>query len=166
VSNGTVTKEELLEALRSSGSAASATLRALSISAFEVGRYESGWNGREILAHLAAIEWTYPRLLEIPVASEDAAAAADRESAPRGGMDGYNARQVEKRAKATIGELLHEFERNREATIAAVEAVGEPVLATPTRSAGGRSGSLGRVFYEVAVLHVQEHVRDIAGGGN
>lgn len=161
-----VTKEELLEALGTSGSEASATLRALPTSTFEAGRYESGWNGREILAHLAAIEWTYPRLLEIPAASGDAAATADRESAPRGGMDGYNARQVEKRAGATTGELLEEFERNRAATIAAVEGADDGVLARPTRSAGGRTGSLGRVFYEVAVLHVQEHVRDIAADGS
>ncbi|MBI2217338.1 MAG: hypothetical protein HYU51_08580 [Candidatus Rokubacteria bacterium] len=41
------------------------TVRGLPPRRLEEGRYENGWNGREILAHLASIEWTYPRLIEI-----------------------------------------------------------------------------------------------------
>jgi hypothetical protein len=156
-------RDELVRELREGGAEALATLRALPEAAFEEGRYENGWNGRQILAHLAAIEWTYPRLLEIPSATAQSDESEGAGSAPRGGMDGYNARQVEKRAGATVAELIEEFERNRTATIAAVEGADEGLFATPIVSAGGRNGSLGRVFYEVAVLHVREHVGDIAG---
>ena len=97
-----VTKGQLLAALRRSAAEALATLRALPARVFEEGRYENGWNGRQILAHLAAIEWTYPRLLELPAGGD----AATQEGSPRGGMDGYNDRQVEKRAGATIAALL------------------------------------------------------------
>ena len=38
--------------------------------------------------------------------------------AARGGIDDYNARQVEKRAGATIAELLDEFAANRAKTVA------------------------------------------------
>jgi len=43
-------KAHLLDALRATGEQAVAKLRALDAAAFEQGRYESGWNGREILA--------------------------------------------------------------------------------------------------------------------
>ena len=46
------TKADLLAALRSSGEAVTATVRALPAAALESGRYEGGWNGRQILAHL------------------------------------------------------------------------------------------------------------------
>ena len=58
-------KSELLEALRASGETALERLRALPAEQFETGRYEGGWNGRQILAHFASIEWTYPRLLDL-----------------------------------------------------------------------------------------------------
>ncbi len=162
-----ITKAELLAGLRSSAAEALATLRALPAETFEQGRYESGWNGRQILAHIASIEWTYPRLMQ-PPAPAPAPTATTGEAAPArpaqgGGVDAYNARQVDQRASATIAELLDEFERNRQKTIAAVEAADESLFTQPARTAGGASGSLGRVFYNVAVSHVQQHTWDIAG---
>ncbi len=53
-------KDELLQILRSNGAEVVAKLRGLPPEAFEQGRYENGWNGRQILAHVASIEWTYP----------------------------------------------------------------------------------------------------------
>jgi hypothetical protein len=69
---GAPTKAELLAALRASRDEVLALVRALSPERLEEGRYENGWNGRQILAHLASIEWTYPRLIDIA-----------REAAPR-----------------------------------------------------------------------------------
>lgn len=162
-------KQEVLEALRGSGTEAVTALRALPAAAFEEGRYESGWNARQILAHIAAIEWTYPRLLDLAAAPSAPAASpagngGGQSAAPTGGMDGYNARQVEKRSGASVAELIEEFERNRAATIAAVEAADEALFDVAIRSAGGRTGTLARVFMDVAVAHVREHVRDITGG--
>ncbi len=56
MSNGAPTKSELLEALRTSGQQALETLRALPAASWAEGRYENGWNAREILAHLSSIE--------------------------------------------------------------------------------------------------------------
>jgi hypothetical protein len=174
------TKTELIEALRSSGEAALVKLRALPPEEFERGRYENGWNGRQILAHIASIEWTYKRLLD--VAQEAPAPAADatpptsevRRAEPgaepnlptrtaQGGIDSYNERQVAKRADANVAELLDEFERNRADTIAAVEAADEALLTRPIKSAGGITGALSSVLNSVAVQHVTAHARDIAG---
>jgi uncharacterized protein (TIGR03083 family) len=167
----TAAKIELLEALRASRDEVLALVRALPPARLEQGRYENGWNGRQILAHLASIEWTYPRLIDI--AREAPAAGAGPDATPacgdlptrsmRGGNDSYNDRQVAKRAHASPAELLAEFEQNRAATIAAVEAADAELFARQIRSAGGVTGSLAMVFHQVAVLHVLGHARDIAG---
>jgi hypothetical protein len=81
----------------------------------------------------------------------------------QGGVDSYNDRQVAKRADASVAELLDEFERNRAATIAAVEGADESLLTRPIRSSGGITGALAGVINAVAVLHVLTHVGDITG---
>lgn len=173
-----LTKAALLAELRGSGETLLTTLRALPPEAFERGRYENGWNGRQILAHVAAIEWSYPRLLEVARQSAAAGVAplpgpvrrTEPNEAPgvptrtaQGGIDAYNARQVEKRADATVAELLAEFERNRATMIAAVEQTDEALFATPIRSAGGITGPLAGVLQAVAVGHILGHLRDITG---
>jgi uncharacterized protein (TIGR03083 family) len=159
-----LTKAELLEALRASRDEVLQIVRAIPPDRLEEGRYEAGWNGRQILAHVASIEWTYPRLLDI------ARDAGDREPDPaepptrtmRGGNDAYNERQVAKRAHHSVAQLLAEFEENRAATIRAVEAADEALFSRRIRSAGGVVGPLATVFYAVAVAHVLGHARDIA----
>jgi hypothetical protein len=158
------TREELVAGLRESGEEFLKVVRAHPVEALEEGRYENGWNARQILAHVAAIEWTYPRLLEIPAAARSAPTGEPPTRAAQGGIDAYNARQVEKREGVPVEELIAEFARNRKATIAAVAAADEALFAQPIRSAGGRTGPLGLVFEEVAVGHVLQHGRDIAGG--
>jgi hypothetical protein len=81
----------------------------------------------------------------------------------RGGNDAYNERQVAKRAHLSAADLLAEFERNRAATIQAVEAADDGLLRCRIRSAGGLTGELAAVLHWVAVDHVLGHARDIAG---
>ena len=161
-------KAELMEALRASRDVVIATVRALTPERLEEGRYENGWTGRQILAHLASIEWTYPRLVDIArAAPADDAALAPGDEPPtrtmRGGNDAYNERQVARRAHLSVAELLAEFERNRAATIQAVDATDEALLQRRIRSAGGVTGALALVLHRVAVDHVLGHARDIAG---
>jgi hypothetical protein len=172
------TKAELVAELRSSGELLVARPRALPAAEFEQGRYENGWNGRQILAHVASIEWTYPRLLDI--ARQSAAAEVPALTGPvrrtepseavgvptrtaQGGIDAYNARQVERRADAAVAELIEEFERNRATMIATVEQADDALFTTPIRSAGGITGPLAGVLRAVAVGHVLGHLRDITG---
>ena len=165
------TKEQLLEALRASREDVMSHLRAIAPVDFEQGRYENGWNGRQILAHLASVEWTYPRLIETakggppaprpddrPAPSEQVAYQPAQGSVP---VDDYNERQVTKREDASVADLLAEFEKNREATIAAVEAAPEELFAKPVRSGGGMRGPLAAVLWAIAVEHVRGHVQDI-----
>lgn len=165
-------KAALLEALRASRDEVLRAVRAVPPERLEEGRYENGWNGRQILAHLASIEWTYPRLIDIARAAPPAevapsttpAAAELPTRAMRGGNDAYNDRQVAKRAHLLSDALLAEFEQNRAATIRAVEAAEEELFARRIRSAGGVTGPLAAVFHQVAVAHVLGHARDIVAG--
>jgi hypothetical protein len=181
-----MTKSDLLEALRSSGDDAFTKIGALDPATLEQGRYENGWNARQILAHMASIEWTYKRLVEnavsgasnapaaatapaqrsqsVPAAGRQPAPASPPPAAAANPIDDYNARQVEKRKDATVAELLEEFRQNRAGTIAAVESASNELLAKATRSAGGAQGSLAEVIDFVAVQHVRVHTRDIVGG--
>ena len=163
-----LSKGELLEALRASRDEVLAIVRAMPPERLEEGRYENGWNGRQILAHIASIEWTYPRLIDIardPVAlATPPPAAGDLPTRTmRGGNDAYNERQVAKRAHLSVADLLAEFEQNRATTIRAVEAADETLFARQIRSAGGVTGPLATVFYQIAVAHVLGHTRDLAG---
>ena len=158
-------KAQLVESLRSGAADTVARLRSLPAETFEQGRYENGWNGRQILAHIASIEWTYPRLVDLARGASQprpaAPAGASSGGGMRGGINDYNERQVEKRAGASVGELIDEFETNRAATIAAVESADEALFATPIRSAGGITGPLSSVITAIAILHVAQHVNDI-----
>ncbi len=171
-------KADLLDALRASERELLAKLGAMPEARFEEGRYENGWTARQILAHIASIEWTYPRLIDL---ARQGSPAPAREPPPQdspppgqgtgepptravqGGIDAYNQRHVDKRAKASVPELLAEFQKNRAATIAAVESADEALLTAPIRSAGGVTGALANVIQAVAVLHILAHVNDIVG---
>jgi hypothetical protein len=172
---GVLTRAELLEELRSGRQDFLDRLGALPDDQFEQGRYEGGWNARQILAHVASIEWTYPRLFDVArqgapdQASGGSGGAPEGSSKPtqarpaKGGIGSYNERQVEKRAQASVAELLAEFQKNRNATIEAVEQADDALLQVHIRSAGGIPGPLARVIYYVAVVHVTGHVNDIVG---
>lgn len=155
------TREELLAALREDAGRLPELVGAIGEAELARGVYENGWDARQLLAHLAAIEWTYPRLIERAAA----AGGSDSSSGGTFDMDAYNERQVAKRSEAGIGELLEEFGRNRAATIEAVAAADGALLSQSTRSAGGVEGTLLEVLIGVTVGHVREHMGDLAGAG-
>lgn len=179
MSDAAAAKEQLLADLRETGERVEATLRALPVDAFERGAYENGWNARQILAHMASMEWTYPRLLDVARAASQPAPAAPAEAssakparverAPGAGassgtpMDSYNDRQVARRADASISDLLDEFAKNRAALIAAIESADDALFDAQITSAGGARGPMSGVLRYVAIEHVTGHLRDITG---
>jgi hypothetical protein len=161
-----VTRDALLEGLRGGRDRLLGSLGPIPPENFERGAYENGWNGRQVLAHIAGIEWTYPKLISI--AQETASGKATAEKPPekpnkpaQGGIGSYNDRTVERYANATVAELIKTFDKNRARTIAAVEEADEDLFQVQVRSAGGIPGPLGTVLNFVAVLHVDSHVNDI-----
>jgi hypothetical protein len=157
----TPTRTELLDALKETRGEVLEGLRKIPAEDFEQGRYENGWNARQILAHLASIEWTYPRLIDIARGVEPKKKPDKPKTPDSGGILSYNDRQVAKREDLSVDELLGEFERNREETIRAMENVEEELLTKEVRSAGGFVGPLTQVMHFVAVDHVRAHLSDI-----
>jgi len=164
-----ITKDQLLQNLRDGEKEALALLAGIPPEKFEEGRYESGWNGRQILAHITAIEWTYPRLIDLaqgkiqPKKNPDPKPAAAPTAAFSGGVDDYNNRSISRYADASVGELLEKWREFRATTIATIEVTDADVFLKPVKSAGGIQGPLGTVLNMVAYMHVQTHVADIAG---
>jgi uncharacterized damage-inducible protein DinB len=159
----TPTKTELLDQLRSNAVEVKEKVGALPAEEFEKGRYENGWNSREILAHIASIEWTYPRLIEIATQPPAPESKGPPTRKARGGILSYNDRQVAKRAEASVEELLKEFNTNRSTLLDAVEATDEETLAKEVTSSGGFTGPLAQVLQWVAVDHVKAHLNDLLG---
>jgi hypothetical protein len=162
-------QDALLADLRTDAEQIPATLSALAPETLTRGAYEQGWTGREIVAHIASIEWTYARLIERARKAADAkgdTAGGDQESGSGTvDMNDYNARQIEKRQDASVAELIDEFRANRTRTIAAVEQTPSDLFAQPMQSAGGVRGSLADVIRAVAIEHVRGHVEDLSKSG-
>ena len=158
-----VSKEQLIEGLRTSEQQLINSLDAVDAADLESGCYENGWTAREVLAHVASIEWTYSNVLELARKGE-----ATKEGATQagGGTSGgsitsYNDRQIEKRAQASVADLLAEFRDNRAKTLAAVEGADDSLLAAKVRSAGGVEGPAANVLQGLGVGHVMMHLNDI-----
>ena len=153
------TRDDLLAALRDDAARLPQVVAAIGADDLERGVYENGWSARQLLAHLAAIEWTYPRLIE--QARSPAEPGPTSSASGSFNMDAYNHRQVHNRADATIPELLEEFARNRQSTITAIAEAEQELLNQPTRSAGGAQGTLLDVLTNVTVEHVRTHLSDL-----
>ena len=152
------TKAELLAALEATLDEVAAGFDGVDLS---TGVYEGGWNGRQLLAHVASMEWTYPKVLALPTATDEEAARPRDTSVT---VDDYNRRQVEQRSDRSVEELVEEFRRNRARTIEAVRAHPEEDFERRVRSAGGTVGTLADVLWFVAIEHVQGHLADLRGG--
>ncbi len=150
-------RDELIERLRDSGAAGLAAMHAVPPAALALPGYENGWTVRQIMAHVASMEFTYRRLPDVARGPRDAQAT------PGGGtfdMDGYNARQVEKRAAQPPAALAEEFLKGRAALIVLAGELDDVLLAVPMRSAGGVTGTLAEVMAGTAVAHVRTHSGD------
>ena len=169
MSTPTITKAQLLESLRKGEKEALEKLSAVPPDAFDRGCYENGWNGRQVLAHITAIEWTYPKLIDVARGSgklaEKAPEKAKDQKPPQrpasGGINSYNERSIARYEGVGAEALLEEFRKNRATTIEVIEATDDDLFLQPVKSAGGITGPLGYVMNLVAVMHVAGHVDDI-----
>lgn len=162
-----VSKEQLLDSLRASEAEILDLLATIPRDKFDQGCYENGWTLRQVLAHVTAIEWTYPRLIDVARTPPAPRAEASPDAAPpqkkaAGGINDYNERSIARYAGASIDELIGAFKENRAKTIAAIEATEPELFDVHVKSAGGVPGPLGTVLNYVAIMHVQSHIGDIA----
>lgn len=158
--------EELALELRRHGEVVSQTLREMTPGVLAPRSSSSDWSGHDLLAHIASMEWTYPKLIEVAQAVSTPGATERASSGFRDGNDSYNDRQVSRRREQPAGELIAEFERNRAVLVEAVGAVESGLLDVPIGSAGGATGTLAEVLRSVAMAHVDEHLDEIVRAGH
>ena len=156
----------LLAALRSDSDWVADALGALPAEALERGAYERGWTVKDIAAHLASIEWTYPRLIQMaqetdPIAGSSSAPLSREPSLSHQQMDDYNAREVAKRRETPLRQLIEEFRSNRAVLIEAVEGASAELFEREIHPFDGTRGSLLQVIWSLAVEHVRSHLDDL-----
>jgi uncharacterized damage-inducible protein DinB len=149
-------RDELITRLRHSGVDGLAAMQAVPEASLSLPGYENGWTVQQIMAHVASMEFTYRRLPDVARGSRDA------KTTPGGtfDMDGYNARQVAKRAERSPAELAAEFLSGRAALLVLAGELDEALLTVPIRSAGGVTGTLAEVLAGTAAAHVRTHSSD------
>lgn len=122
------------------------------------------------LAHITAIEWTYPKLIDVaksppaPKAEDKPKEAKPPTRTAGGGINSYNDRSIARYDGVSAKDLIEEFRKNRATTISTIDAEDDETFLMPVKSAGGVSGPLGYVMNLVAVMHVGQHVSDIVTG--
>lgn len=163
-----ISKQQLLAALKDGEREALATLAAIPAEKFQDGCYENGWNAGQVLAHITAIEWTYPKLIDVARTPPAPKVEAGGDAAPpqrkaTGGINDYNERSIARYSDASVEELIEAFKTNRAKTIEVIEATEPELFEVHVKSAGGIPGPLGTVLNYVAVMHVNGHIKDIAG---
>jgi uncharacterized damage-inducible protein DinB len=158
-----VSKEQLLDNMRAQRARVVAVVAEVPEAHWSEGRYEDGWTARDILAHIASIEWTYPRILDLADKAKEPEPPKEPSKPRPPRLGDYNQRQVAKRADVTVQDLLEEFERNRAATIAAVEEADEDLLRERVRTAGGVEGTAAEALNFLAVIHLDQHLDDLRG---
>ena len=164
------TKKELITALQQSGDDLLTRVGNMDDDALDQGRYENGWNAKQILAHVASIEWTYKKLVDTAKQPRSTARPTGRGGPVRRAA---TRRQPHRRLQQPPGRPPRRQVREG----APPRVQGEPrrhhrrrpVLRrrrssrSATRSAGGAQGTLAEVIMFVAVSHVQQHTRDLVG---
>src|SRR4051812_3975810 len=119
-------REALLASLTAAAGEALAAMLAVPEAALEAGAYEHGWSVRQVMAHVAALEFTYRRLPDLARQHGDGrgeAAAVD--------IDAFNARQVERRAGRSVDELVDEFVQGRARLLRETGALDAELLQRP-----------------------------------
>jgi len=165
-------KELLIQALMSSEQDVLDRLGALAAADYEKGTYENGWNRRQILAHIASLERSYPNLIAVargdlpmpePAGTDQRSTEQPYRPSMAGPVHAYNQRQVDKLADASPAELLALFKKNRATMVTVVRDADDALLEVEVRTTGGLQGPLAAVLERVAVDHVRGHVDDILG---
>lgn len=127
----------------------------LSGDAWASGVYESGWNAKQLLCHLAAGGGFGEFMIRIGKSPPPNVEGIEFD------QDAWNAREVATREGKSVAELLDELRVGSERSIAAVESAPDELLAGHFRAPWGMEGSLAQVIIESIEDHVGTHVAQL-----
>jgi len=149
----TASKEAVVRAIRESQAEIERTALALSEATLAGGVYESGWNAKQLLCHLAAGGGFAAFMIGFAKSPTPPPAGFDQ--------DRWNAHEVRSREGKSLAELLAELRSGSERSIAAVEAAPDELLAAHFRAPWGTEGSLAEVIIASLRDHVGTHLAEL-----
>jgi hypothetical protein len=148
--------QEVAQTIRETRAQAEKAVQSMPDAGWTAGVYESGWNARELLCHMASSSGVARFLLSMaqsPRASGGAGAPFD--------IDAFNAQEVARRQAKSVGELLAELSEGMKKDAAAVETAPEEVLQKHFRAPWGAEGRLADVIGDSVKGHLGGHLDDL-----
>jgi hypothetical protein len=152
-----VSKEDIITAVRESHGEIERTALSLSDEALGSGVYESGWNAKQLLCHLAAGGGFAAFMISFAQMPPSASAG----TGDNFDLDAFNAREVESREKKPLSELLAELRSGSERSIVAVQGAPDELLAAHFRAPWGTEGALADVIVQSLQGHVGTHLAEL-----
>jgi hypothetical protein len=150
-----VSKEDIVAAIRESHGEIERTALSLSDAALGSGVYESGWNAKQLLCHLAAGGGFAAFMISFAQMPPSAGAGDNFD------LDAFNAREVASREKKPLSELLAELRSGSERSIAAVQGAPDELLTAHFRAPWGTEGALADVIVESLQGHIGTHLAEL-----
>lgn len=126
--------------------------------------YRNGWNGRQVLAHIASTSGVAGFALALSRMPDQMAGARASLPARSGGaldQDAWNLQQVALRESRSVEELLGEVRSNTERDAGLVEAASEEELERRFRAPWEIEGPLAEVIVDSVKGHLGVHLADL-----
>jgi hypothetical protein len=126
--------------------------------AWSGGVYESGWNARQLLSHIASTSGVTSFILNM--AQAPSLPASD----PRGGsfnIDDFNKLQVEMRAGKSTDEVLAEIRSNLQRDIGAIQAADEALINKHFKAPWDAEGRVSDMIVSSFHDHLGMHLADL-----
>ena len=151
------TKQDIVKAVDAFADRAGSIAAGLSPADWQKTVYEGGWNVKQAYCHLAAMAGGAAFVINL------AASPPPSGGGGQGGfdVDAWNAREVCAREDKPIEEILAELKSGCAASINAVEATSDELLAKEVTMPWGVSGTLAEVLATSVTEHNATHLDDI-----
>ncbi len=149
-------KQDVIGAIRDAQREVEKLVPLVPASAWSGQAYEQGWNGKQLLCHLASTSGIARFLIRMAQAPGSGGMGADFD------IDSFNAQQVAARQDKPVDEVLEEVCANCRRDIESVENAPDDLIAQHFRAPWGIEGALGDVIVGSIDEHFMTHVRDLA----
>lgn len=148
-------KDDVVRKMRELQGEIEGTVSSMSEESWSRGVYESGWNARQLLSHIASMSGTAGFVLSMARMPSAASLGAGFDE------DGFNARLVAEREGKSTAELLGEIKGNFERDVEAVRAAPDELIRKQFRAPWGVEGGVGDVIVESLKGHLGMHLVDL-----
>jgi hypothetical protein len=152
------TKQDIVSTIEALQSDLQQAVESMPEAAWSEGIYESGWNARQLLSHIASTSGVTSFILNM--AQAPSLPASD----PRGGafnIDDFNKIQVEMRAGKSVEEVLAEIRSNLQRDIGVVQAADETLLDKHFKAPWDAEGLVGDMIVSSLHEHLGMHLADL-----